>query len=230
MKLAAFDLEIVKSVDGIDDWFTVAPLGISCVAVALSDSPNAIVWYGDKELGKVGALEVIAGLMELDYQGYRICGFNSLGFDFRVLASESGNYHNCRWLARRHYDIYFQLFCLLGYGQGLDRLAKGMGTARKAKGIDGAKAPEMWRNGQKQAVLDYCVQDTRSTLELIQAIEQARQAQWTSKNGNTVAVEIDKLLTVSQALALPEPDTSWMPNAWGRDKFSSWLDNKELMQ
>ena len=43
-KLAVFDLEIVKTVTGVDDWFTVAPLGISCVAVALSDSPDAIVW------------------------------------------------------------------------------------------------------------------------------------------------------------------------------------------
>ena len=32
MKLAVFDLEIVKTVTGVDDWFTVAPLGISCVA------------------------------------------------------------------------------------------------------------------------------------------------------------------------------------------------------
>lgn len=224
MKLAVFDLEIVKTVEGVDDWFTVAPLGVSCVAVALSDSPDAIVWYGDNELGKVGTLEVIAGLMELDYQGYKVCGFNSLGFDFRVLATESGNYHNCRWLARRHVDLYFQLFCMLGYGPGLDRLAAGMGTARKTKGMDGAKAPEMWRKGQRQAVLDYCVQDTRATLELIQAIDQARCAQWTSRSGSPVTVEIEKLLTVSQALALPEPDVSWMDNAWQRSKFSGWLD------
>jgi hypothetical protein len=223
-KLAVFDLEIVKTVTGVDDWFDVAPLGISCLAVALSDSPDAIVWYGDNELGIEGSRAVVAGLIQLVNDGYTIAGFNSLGFDFRVLAIESGMFTECKALAFNHIDLFFHLFCLLGYAPGLDRLAEGMDTTRKTKGMDGAKAPEMWRNGQRQAVLDYCVQDTRATLELLLAIADKKQARWTSKSSRPVIVGVDGLLTTGQAMELPQPDTSWMDNAWQRSKFSGWID------
>ena len=224
-KLAVFDLEIVKTVTGVDDWFTVAPLGISCVAVALSDSPDAIVWYGDNELGVEGSRAVVAGLMQLVSDGYTIAGFNSLGFDFRVLAIESGMVAECKALAVNHIDLFFHLFCLLGYAPGLDKLAEGMGTTRKTKGVDGAKAPEMWREGQRQAVIDYCVRDVRATLELMRAIEERKRAQWTSKAGNPLMAYFDELLTVTRAAGLPLPDVSWMPtNPWQRSKFTGWLD------
>lgn len=222
-KFAVLDLEIIKTVEGVDDWFSVAPLGISCVAVALSDSDDTLVWYGQNQLGVTGSRAAIAGLISLVDEGYTLVGFNSLGFDFRVLATESGLFADCGYLALQHVDLFFYLFCALGYAPGLNRLAQGMGLPGKTVGMDGAKAPELWRQGQRQAVLDYCVQDVRTTLDLVQASINARGVTWVSKSGKRVGLSFAQWLTVQEAMALPEPDNTWMEKPWSRSKFIGWL-------
>lgn len=223
-KFAVFDLEIIKTVEGVDDWFSVAPLGISCIAVALSDCEDTLVWYGQNQLGVTGSRAAIAGLTDLVHkEGYTLVGFNSLGFDFRVLATESGMFGACKDLALHHIDLFFYLFCALGYGPGLNRLAQGMGLSGKTVGMDGAKAPELWRQGQRQTVLDYCVQDVRTTLDLVQTSINARGVSWDSKSGKRVGLSFSRWLTVQEAMGLPEPDTSWMTNAWPRSKFTGWM-------
>ena len=223
-KYAVFDLEIIKDVSGVDDWWSVAPLGVSCCAVALSDSDNAIVWSGYPELGEFGLRQVVAGLADLAWKGYTLVGFNSLGFDLRLLATESNMTTLCKSIASNHIDMFFHLFCQLGYAPGLDTLCAGMGTPRKTKGVDGAKAPELWAKGERQAVIDYCVQDVRSTLALLLAAEERGGVQWTSKSGKTVTCDFEKWLTVAQALSLPEPDNSWMKDPWKRSKFTGWME------
>ena len=223
-KYAVFDLEIIKDVTGVADWWSVAPLGVSCGAVALSDSDNAIVWSGYPELGNKGLNRVVTGLYDIAKGGYTLVGFNSLGFDFRLLAIESDDADICEGLASDHIDMFFHLFCMLGYAPGLDTLCVGMGTPRKTKGVDGAKAPELWAKGERQAVIDYCVQDVRATLALLLATEDRGGVQWTSKSGKTVTCDFDRWLTVTQALSLPEPDNSWMKEPWKRDKFTGWME------
>lgn len=223
-KYAVFDLEIIKDVTGVDDWWSVAPFGVSCCAVVLSDSDNAIVWSGYPELGNVGLQCAVYGLENLAIEGYTLVGFNSLGFDLRLLASESKMQHLCKAIASSHVDMFFHLFCMLGYAPGLDRLCEGMGTPRKTKGMDGAKAPELWAKGERQAVIDYCVQDVRSALALLLAAEERGGVQWTSKSGKTVTCDFEKWLTVTQALSLPEPDNSWMKDPWRRSKFTGWME------
>lgn len=222
-KYAVFDLEIIKDITGVADWWAVAPLGVSCVAVALSDSDNAIVWSGYPELGVAGLRAVVGALVDLINYGYTLVGFNSLGFDLRLLALESDESALCKALAHNHIDMFFHLFCQLGYAPGLDALCAGMGTPRKVKGMDGAKAPELWAKGERQAVIDYCVQDVRSTLALLLAAEEKDGVQWTSKSGKTVTCDFEKWLTVAQALSLPDPDTSWMKEPWKREKFTGWM-------
>lgn len=222
MKYAAFDLEIIRIFpEGATDWWAYAPLGISCAAVALSDSDDAIVWSGHPELGIEGSRAILAGLRRLVQDGYTLVGFNSLGFDFRVLASESGD--DCRDLAMSHVDLYWHLFCLLGYGPGLDRLAKGMGLAGKTAGMDGAKAPILWAEGKRQEVIDYCVADVCTTLALALRGDRLGGVQWVSKSGKKIMVDFDHWLTASEALALPEPDTSWMSAPRTRKGAIEWL-------
>lgn len=223
-KWAAFDLEIVKQIpDGLDDWWSIAPLGISCAAVALSDSPHCFIWHRDNELGMQGSRALVAGLLALVDDGYTLVGFNSLGFDFRVLALESGLIDECQYLAMGHIDLFFHLFCRLGYGPGLDRLAKGMGLTGKPEGIDGAKAPELWAEGKRQEVIDYCVGDARMTLSIAHRALDLGGVQWTSKSGNPVIVDFERWDTAVDALQRPEPDTAWMDTPWQRSKFTGWL-------
>ena len=219
MRLAAFDIEIARPVVN-DNWHG---NGISCAVCVFSDRDEAIVWQGQPELGHFGTWGLIETLETISAHGYQIVTFNGAGFDFKVLAEECEvESLTVKHLARKHIDMFFHLFCILGYGIGLDRLAKGMGFAGKTEGVDGALAPEMWQQGRYQEVIDYCVKDTRLTLQVAQAVIERGAAEWTSKSGKPQSVKIDRWLTPAQAVQLAEPDNSWMTDPWQRSKFVGW--------
>ena len=58
----------------------------------------------------------------------------ALGFDFDILAEESGMLDDCRRLARDHVDMMFHVVCQLGFGVSLDSAARGMAFIGKARG------------------------------------------------------------------------------------------------
>lgn len=224
MKYLAFDLEIVKVIPpDCNDWWSLGNLGISCAVAQPSDSRDAIVWAGWNELGPVGARAVVNALINMAKEGYTLVGFNSLGFDLRVLGQESGMVNECKWLAAQHIDLYWHIFCAMGYGPGLDRLAKGMGLPGKTAGMDGAKAPELWAQGQRQKVIDYCVQDTRLTMDLFRLGNEMGGVQWKSKAGKTIVYDFECWLNTMAAQNLPQPDTSWMTEARSREQSAGWL-------
>lgn len=221
-KLAAFDLEIARPLSGDDDWLAQKP-GISCAAVALSDTDEVLVWYGLPEMGELAIKGMMESLWMLDTFGYAFATFNGAGFDF-PLACEFSFRDDARFLARHHYDLFFQIFCTLGYSPGLDRIAKGLGLPGKPDGMDGSIAPERWQEGERQVVLDYLVQDVRTTLDVFRAIDERKRITWTSKAGNPMSLDMPEFLTVQESMALPEPDTGWMSNPWKRSKFVGWMD------
>ena len=98
-------------------------------------------------------------------QGYTVLTWNGLGFDFDVLAEESGMPGECRRLATNHVDLMFHVFCQLGHGIGLDAAARGMGIQGKPEGMSGAVAPVLWAAGRREEVLAYVAQDVKTTLE-----------------------------------------------------------------
>lgn len=224
MKSVVFDLEITRIIPpDCTDWWSLGKLGVSCAVAQLGDSKDAIVWAGWDDLSEGGSKSVVRALLGLVSDGYTLVGFNSLGFDLRCLAAESGLVDECRWLALNHVDLFFHLFCALGNGPGLDRLAKGLGLSGKTAGMNGAKAPEMWAQGERQKVIEYCVQDVRTTAEIYRLGNELNGVEWQSKAGNVIAVSFDKWLPVLEASSLPEPDVSWMTNPWSRDKLLGWM-------
>lgn len=219
MKLASFDLEVARIPQG-DDWHN---LGISCAVCVFSDRDEAIVWQGVPELGRFGSWGAINALEQIASAGYRLITFNGAGFDFNVMADECTPMAlTAKYLARTHIDLFFHLFCILGYAPGLNALANGMALGGKTEGVYGALAPEMWQAGRYQEVIDYCIQDTRLTLQLAQAVIERGAAEWTSKSGKPQSVKVDRWLTVAEAVRLPEPDNSWMDKPWKRSKFVGW--------
>ncbi len=225
-KLAVLDLEIARPLSGGDDWLAQKP-GISCAAVVLSDTDEVLVWHGLPEMGKLMTQSIIDSLWCLRKDGYTLAGFNSCGFDLQMFSGVGGDIYShetCRRIAYDHYDLFFQIFCILGYSPGLDKIAKGLGLAGKPDGMNGAMAPELWQQGQYQTVLDYLVQDVRTTLDVFRKIDELGCIQWTARSGRANTLDIGKFLTVNEAMALPVPDTSWMPNAWSRNKFVGWLE------
>ena len=226
-KYLAFDIEIFKTIpEEATDWKQYRPFGISCAAALASDEDKAKLWWSSDN-GPMSAAEcrtMLSYLFTMQAKGYTILTWNGLGFDFDVLAEESGEHYLCAQLALHHVDMFFHVFCLLGYAPGLDKAAKGMGLPGKTEGVDGAKAPELWAAGEYEKVLEYVSQDVRTTLDLALAVEKASRLQWASKNGRLTGTVIPQWLPVCKANELPLPDTSWMKDPWQRSKFIGWTN------
>jgi hypothetical protein len=156
--------------------------------------------------------------------GYTILTWNGLGFDFDVLAEESGLLECCRELAANHVDMMFHVFCQLGHGVGLDAAARAMGVAGKTKGMTGELAPVLWARGEREKVLRYVAQDVRTTLDLARACEGCGELRWVSRSGMRRSMPLAQgWLVASEARELPLPDTSWMTDPWPRERFTGWM-------
>lgn len=235
-KWLAFDIEIAAIIpDEAQDWKQYRPLGITCYAIAR-------MWNGEIEAdtycGKIESefaprmsqeecqrlVQWLQGQVEI---GYIILGWNSLSFDFDILAEESGMHAECAELATNHVDMMFQIYCIKGFPLGLDAVSKGLGLSGKTEGMSGAKAPEMWANGEHAKVLEYVQQDVRTTLEVALAVEKRGGLTWISKKGRINSLDIARWLTVAECLQIPEPNTSWMSDPLPRSKFVGWMAKEQ---
>jgi len=229
----AFDIEIAKDFPDIADWRRHRPLGITCAATLAADEPQARLWHGlDPGGGPADRMsrDEAAGLVEhleaMVKKGYTIATWNGLGFDFEVLAEESGRTGACKRLARGHVDMMFHVFCALGFPVGLDAAARGMRIPGKPEGMSGVLAPQMWAQGKRREVLDYVAGDVRTTLELARAGDLTRTFHWITRRGQTKHLALPHgWLDVPSALKLPEPDTSWMRQPTTRRQFTRWVDS-----
>ena len=232
LKYLAFDIETARIMpEGVADWKKYRPLGISCAAALPSDG-EAALWYGKTPSGDYASQmsvdetqDLVKHLQTQVEAGYMILTWNGFGFDFDILAEESGMGPVCKDLALDHTDMMFHVFCLKGYPLGLDKAAKGMGLKGKPHGISGEMAPRMWAESRFQEVLDYVRQDVHILLELAHAIDLTRQLRWLSNSGRPQRLALPSgWLTVKEAQNLPLPDTSWMSDPWPRSKFTKWLE------
>ncbi len=230
-KYLAFDIETAADIPGPDfNWRPHRPIGITCAAI-VADVQEPIVWHGKTADGKHAprmtrdeVREVVKVLVQKAAEGFTIVTWNGLGFDFDVLAEESGAADSCRELAHGHVDMMFHVFCEKGFPVSLEKAATAMGIAGKLEGLSGWQAPRLWAKGEHQKVLDYVVQDVRVTLQVAQAAEKKRSFSWTTQKGTISSLALSKgWLSVHDALQLPVPDTSWMTNPIARKHFSGWL-------
>jgi hypothetical protein len=227
----AFDIETVKRFPDGDSWRNHRPLGIACAAAAAVCFEQPRVWHGAAADGSIATRmdqeelrQLVGDLVAAVDQGFTLLTWNGMGFDFDILAEESGLIEECRALARNHVDMMFHLFCVKGFPLALRTACIGSGTTSKVEGMDGAKAVQMWHAGARQEVIDYCVRDVQATLELANATERKRRLTWLSKAGNPQFLPIPSgWKKVDNALRIPEPDTSWMSRPLARSEFTAWL-------
>src|SRR5437899_2067006 len=166
-KYLAFDIETAADIPGPDfNWRPHRPIGITCAAIVASDSPDPVVWHGKTDAGAPAARMtcdearlLVKMLVQKVAEGYTIVTWNGLGFDFDVLAEESGAREPCRELAHGHVDMMFHIFCEKGFPVSLEKAATAMGIAGKLAGLSGWQAPKLWAAGDHQKVLDYVAQD-----------------------------------------------------------------------
>lgn len=231
-KYLAFDIEIAKEIpEDVTDWKNIRPLGITCAA-AMSSDDDLWNWYATEkgrftnQMAKGDCQLLVLQLQKLANDGYMLLSWNGLGFDFDILAEESGMYTECKILALNHIDMMFHIHCSKGFPLGLDAAAKGMGLPGKPEGMTGAKAPELWNNREYHRVLDYVSWDVKNTLALAQAVDKAGYLNWIARSGKPNSWICSEWLTVSEAMKLPEPNTSWMSDPWPRSKFYGWTDGQ----
>ena len=234
-KYLAFDIETAADIPGTDfNWRPHRPIGITCAAVIASDDAQPLIWHGKTDAGQPAprmsrdeSREVVQSLVAKVAAGYTIVTWNGLGFDFDVLAEESGAAEPCRELALGHIDMMFHIFCEKGFPVSLEKAALAMGIAGKLEGLSGWQAPKLWSKGEHQKVLDYVAQDVRVALQVARAAEDRKSFSWKTQKGTTSSLPLKRgWLSVREALQLPEPDTSWMSNASPRTNFAAWLTDK----
>jgi hypothetical protein len=234
-KYLAFDIETAKVLPQIvpgGDLLAHRPLGITCAAALATDNKEPRLFYSkdatgvpSARLSKDDLSALVDFLADQIKNGYTILTHNGLGFDFNVLAEESGRLNDCRQLAIGHVDTMFHFFCCQGFGVGLEKAGEAIGI-RKLEGVEGWKAPQLWKDGKHETVLKYVGQDCRMALEVAEKSEERRSFSWIKGNGKAGALALPNgWLTVQDAMKLPLPDTSWMKfSPWPRSKFTKWLE------
>lgn len=219
------------------DWKNHRPLGITCAAVyrhvpahALFINSPVTAWVDYQHTPQ----DIVNGLMSLVNNGYTIVGFNSLSFDFDVLAEESGMYKECAELALNHIDLMMIVVTLRGHYLGLDKACKGaniqgklhdvtLTNGQKLTDMSGGKAPGLWKAGEYQAVLDYLADDVRSTLELAEWIQKNKMIRWISERGYEQKIPVPKLYTVKECLELNPVLPAWVTNPVDRRSMMEWI-------
>ena len=232
-KYLAFDIETAKAVSfGGSDWRLHRPLGICCAATLLEGEDIPMIWHGGKsrtrpakQMKQHELSKLVEYLTRKSESGFTILTWNGVGFDFDVLAEESGDFKLCRRLAINHVDMMFHVLCRLGYGIALDSAARGMGIEGKYQGVNSVLAPVLWMSGKREKVFKYVEQDVRTTLNLAKTCEARGCLGWLTRSGRQRNLLIPKgWLTVNQANKLPEPASAWYFSQWNRYRFTGWMD------
>ncbi|MGO9865011.1 MAG: ribonuclease H-like domain-containing protein [Terriglobales bacterium] len=232
-KYLAFDIETAKVLPQVlpgGDILKYRPLGITCAAALATDNKEPRLFYSRDASGRPSAQmtkDDLSGLVDFladqIKNGYTILTHNGLGFDFDVVAEESGRLNDCRQLAMGHVDTMFHVFCCKGFGVGLEAAGIAIGIG-KSEGIEGWEAPQLWKDGKHETVLKYVGQDCRVALEVAEKSERQGTFLWITQKGKEGNLALPKgWLTVEDAMKLPLPDTKWMPAPWPRSKFTKWL-------
>ena len=234
-RFISFDLEIAALIpDGETDWKQYRPLGITCYALAWINEDGSMEVHADcgrddngqpmPRMSQAECRSLVERLCALEHLSDALLTHNGVGFDFAILAEETGWTEICANLALDSVDTCLLMHCLRGFPVGLDAICKAMGVQGKIEGMNGALAPQMWADGRYDEVLAYVAQDARCTLEVALEIEKHRVLRWVSKSGNTKMEFVPLLLPVREALQLPEPDTSWMSDPIPRGRFVEWME------
>ena len=232
-RFVAYDLETAKILpeNCNADLLSYRPLGIACAAAVTHDADGSFLWHGRDarglpapEVSPREAVAIVEDLERLTVRGFTIVTWNGLGFDFAVLADASGLADRCAALALGHIDMLFHFVCARGHFVSLQKVAEGMGLKGKTAGVTGADAPKLWAAGQHDRVLEYCRQDSRTTLEIAEMAEEKERMSWLTRKGTREQLPLPHgWLTAREAQTLPLPDTSWMSEPPSRDGFFRWF-------
>ena len=236
MNIVSFDIEIYNDIlEGTNPHPSEL---IPSVAACCIDLSNVEYFWDKPYMSRDTAKNLCNSLLQLDKTGYKIFGWNILSFDIPVLAFYSDMVEEMGRLALRSIDPMFTFHAVKGYFLGLDAALIGAGLETKLHQVklndgttmfsmSGAKAPEMWRNGEYSAVMEYLSYDVWQPYKLAGAIASNGGIKWTSKAGKSQFAPM-KLVTVKETIGYPNVDQSWMSAPKNRKDFYSWIPETVL--
>lgn len=130
--------------------------------VDVSEQELTVVAIHDSETGEYSAYEKeeLHKLWPIIERADMLIGFNSDTFDIPLL----NRYYPGDLSRLRSLDLLAEVQKVLGRRVRLQSLAEA--TLGKGKTGDGLKAGDWWREGKKEKVREYCIEDVRLTREL----------------------------------------------------------------
>lgn len=130
--------------------------------VDVNEQELTVVAIHDSETGKYSAYfkEELPRLWPILERADMLIGFNSDAFDIPLL----NRYYPGNLSHLRSLDLLTEVQKVLGRRIRLQSLAEA--TLGKGKSGDGLKASEWWKEGKKEKVREYCIEDVRLTREL----------------------------------------------------------------
>jgi DEAD/DEAH box helicase domain-containing protein len=177
MNWVYFDVETERSAEEVGGWRNIEQLGlavaVSCATrddVTRDESTNdanddlkdADLMGGNKvePVFKTFRREEVDDLLK-ELQGADcVVGFNTRGFDFRVLQP----FANFDLRALPNFDLMLDLKAIAGFRPGLGNCCEA--TFGEHKSSNGLESLQWWREGRHQEVIDYCRQDVLLTRRL----------------------------------------------------------------
>jgi len=130
--------------------------------VDVNEQELIVVAIHDSETGEYSSYfrEDLPKLWPIIERADMLIGFNSDSFDIPLL----NRYYPGDLLHFRSLDLLTEVQKVLGRRIRLQSLAEA--TLKKGKSGDGMKAGEWWREGKKDTVAQYCIEDVRLTREI----------------------------------------------------------------
>lgn len=240
-KFISFDIETDKLPDDMNTFRSGADpipgLQIVCAGTTkvIEGHQNTQLWWGEgyrggstgehlRRMTKEGATAIVDFLYHNFQLGHRIVTVNGAGFDFPILAYQSGEHAKCREMALNHTDLCFIVVAKKAHRLGLDAIAKGYGHSGKTEGMDGALAAELWEAGEYKRVLNYQADDAVLTFDCAISLAQSGEIRWNSKTGKPNLIDVHGFPTVLECLQWPDPEIpKWMTTPTRKEDAIKWL-------
>lgn len=149
MKKIFLDLETQFGKDDVGGWF---PQQMKLAVVGTYDIENGSrIWY------ESDARTLVNELLTFD----KIIGFNIVDFDYQVLLPYDSRVNA---LIGRTTDMLSDIHSILGFRLKLDDIASS--TIGRRKAGDGLLSLTWWKQGKKDKVAEYCIEDVLITRDV----------------------------------------------------------------
>ncbi|MDF2439033.1 MAG: box helicase protein [Abditibacteriota bacterium] len=175
MNWVYFDIETERLSHEVGGWANIEQLGVA-VAVTHSSHDNLFRVYRGNEM---------QALLEELKAAECVVGFNSRGFDFRVLQP----YVDFDLSRLPNIDLLLDVKAVAGFRPSLNNLCAA--TLGESKSSDGIEAIQWWREGRHEEVIEYCKQDVLLTRRLHEFGAREKHVRCTDRNNRPRSLAVN---------------------------------------